>query len=110
MIQRGSLLQDDDKAVIWDKWNWVVGDKVNGFGDGVSVADVYGLEIVNLTCTGIPSYLKAQLKFSDDGELYFDNRNNIQLAQPVTLTIKVGVKHTWGTEPAEFTVTLYNEK
>ena len=111
LLKRGEIVAENDNEVVWSAGEWVIGDKTNGFGEGVSVQDVYGLKFVSLSCSKIPAHLEGKLEFNaSTGELYFNNLNNIQLAEPVVLTIKVVVEHEWATQTTEFEVTLYNVK
>ncbi|MBO5759110.1 MAG: hypothetical protein J6R31_03605, partial [Rikenellaceae bacterium] len=106
LIARGDLTEDAQQ-VTYTPASWVVGNDNNGFANGESVADIYGLKFVSYECTGIPETIEDVLKFNNlTGELYFDNMNQIELTGPITLTVRVKVTHTWADEEVTFPVTI----
>ena len=111
LITRGELVKLDDTQVVYSNADWTVGNNANGFVNGVKVVDLYGLQFTGLSCTGIPTSVKDQLKFNETtGELYFDNTNAIELTTPIILKVKVDITHFWANDSVEFTVTLVPEK
>jgi hypothetical protein len=95
-------LDTPESEETWSDGGWVVGapagEPENGFAAGRSVADIYGLKFEKFVCEGIPAEVKGLLVFNEvTGELYFDNTNQIELTDDITITVHATIKHTWGT-------------
>ena len=112
LIAHGALVVDTDNEVKYANGGWVVGNGTdNGFVDGRSVADIYGLKFIEFSCTGIPETIKDVLVFNTTtGELYFNNLNQIQLTTPIILKVTAKITHLWADDEATFTVTLIPAK
>ena len=110
LIEKGELVKNDDNFVTWSNAAWVIGDGSNNFAVGVNAKDIYGLKVTKFSCTGIPEDMKQLYFDTDNGMLYFDNTNQIELTTPIILKVKVDITHQWANDSAEFTVTLYNKK
>ena len=110
LIEKGELVKNDDNFVTWSNAAWVIGDGSNNFAVGVNAKDIYGLKVTKFSCTGIPEDMKQLYFDTDNGMLYFDNTNQIELTTPIILNVKVDITHQWANDSAEFKVTLYNKK
>ena len=88
------------------KNDWVIGDDNNGFAQGLTGVDIYGLAF-DWSDVEIPAALKDVVAFDKATRtLTFDNTKTISLFEDVKVEIKLNVTHTWGTDSATFVVTF----
>ena len=87
---------------------WVVGNGTNGFADGKSVKDIYGLTIkYALDPASVPAGLADKIDFNTTtGELTFDNTAQIQLTQNVQLKINIAVSYPQADKTATMIVNI----
>ena len=108
LIAHGSLVQDNERLMTYSNAMWVDGDDTNGFAMNAQVENIYGLQITSRTITGIPDSIKDVLYFTSDGKLVFDNTNQIELTEPIILTIGVDYTHKWiEAGHVDYKVTIY---
>ena len=108
LIAHGSLVQDNERLMTYSNAMWVDGDRTNGFAMNAQVENIYGLQITSRTITGIPDSIKDVLYFTSDGKLVFDNTNQIELTEPIILTIGVDYTHKWiEAGHVDYKVTIY---
>lgn len=108
LIAHGSLVEDNERLMTYSNAMWVDGDDTNGFAMNAQVENIYGLQITSRTITGIPDSIKDVLYFTSDGKLVFDNTNQIELTEPIILTIGVDYTHKWiEAGHVEYKVTIY---
>ena len=108
LIAHGSLVEDNERKMTYNNAMWVDGDDTNGFAMNAQVENIYGLQITSRTITGIPDSIKDVLYFTSDGKLVFDNTNQIELTEPIILTIGVDYTHKWiEAGHVDYKVTIY---
>lgn len=108
LIAHGSVVENSERNMTYENAMWVDGDDTNGFAKNAQVENIYGLKITSRTITGIPDSIKDVLYFTSDGKLVFDNTNQIELTEPIILTISVDYTHKWiEADHVEYTVTIY---
>lgn len=108
LIAHGSLVEDSERNMTYNNAMWVDGDDTNGFAKNAQVENIYGLQITSRTITGIPDSIKDVLYFTSDGKLVFDNTNQIELTEPIILTIGVDYTHKWiEAGHVDYKVTIY---
>ena len=108
LIAHGSLVEDNERKMTYSNAMWVDGDDTNGFAMNAQVENIYGLQITSRTITGIPDSIKDVLYFTSDGKLVFDNTNQIELTEPIILTIGVDYTHKWiEAGHVDYKVTIY---
>ena len=108
LIAHGSLVEDNERYMTYSNAMWVDGDDTNGFAMNAQVENIYGLQITSRTITGIPDSIKDVLYFTSDGKLVFDNTNQIELTEPIILTIGVDYTHKWiEAGHVDYKVTIY---
>ena len=108
LIAHGSLVEDNERHITYSNAMWVDGDDTNGFAMNAQVENIYGLQITSRTITGIPDSIKDVLYFTSDGKLVFDNTNQIELTEPIILTIGVDYTHKWiEAGHVDYKVTIY---
>jgi hypothetical protein len=96
LIAPAVLDKDTDKEYIYKPGAWVTGNGVdNGFADGVTANSIYGLEFIDFEEYQIPSSIKGLLTVEDNGDLVFNNMNQLKLTSDVTFSVDVLYKHTW---------------
>ena len=88
---------------------WVVGNGLNGYADGVKVVDIYGLKVTyGKDDAWVPASVKRFITFDETtGILTFDASKDLTLVEPVDVKLTVSVDYTWGTKTSEITVTFF---
>ncbi|MBR3677381.1 MAG: hypothetical protein IKL60_00540 [Alistipes sp.] len=85
---------------------WVIGDGSNGFMNGKSVVDIYGLSIsFQIDNDTVPAELKDKIAFSN-GVLSFNNGAQLQLQKEVKIRVVITVSYPQGVKSAESFITI----
>ena len=80
--------------------NWVVGNGQNGFAEGYTPCNVYGLK-TDYAAVTVPVGFADIISFNKDtGILTFDNSNNMAIVEDIVIDITFIINYTWGSRQA----------
>lgn len=92
------IVKDERGFEIVSDGEWITGDGLNGYADGVIAKDVYGLEAMfNDVITEISkvNYSFAKYISLEENMLTMNNETNLALTEAVTVPVTFNISHNW---------------
>ncbi|MBE6214314.1 MAG: hypothetical protein E7131_06530 [Rikenellaceae bacterium] len=91
---------------------WLLGNGTNGWYKNMTRTDIYGLTSEFKLVSEIPAEYAQYFNWNEPaGELTFNAKNQLQMANPIDVTIEMSVELPWAeNKPAEVTITFGPKK
>lgn len=92
--------------------SWMIGNGTNGWYKNMTRTDIYGLTSEFKLVSEIPAEYAQYFNWNEaTGELTFNAKNQLQMADPIDVTIEMSVELPWAeNKPAQVTITFGPKK
>ena len=92
--------------------SWMIGNGTNGWYKNMTRTDIYGLTSEFKLVSEIPAEYAQYFNWNEaTGELTFNAKNQLQMANPIDVTIEMSVELPWAeNKPAQVTITFGPKK